>query len=289
MCRARASSAEAVPCDNVVKSIACKRKITLVNIHSTRMLMAHGFLRRIFEVFDRFETPVDMVATSEVSVSLTIDNASTLDAILAELRQFAEVDDRAGPGHRLPGGREYPLHAGRGAARVQRARRHQHPHDLAGRVAAESQLRGGRGRPDAARWRRCTRSSSPSSTRRCSSATRRCMPEPRRLAIVGYGKMGRLIEQLAPEYGFAVALKLDEFNNANFEGITRGELPRHRCGHRFFDSRRGARATWKASPRWASTWWSAPPAGWSTLDAVQARGGEATASGWCGVRIFRSA
>lgn len=46
------------------------------------------------------------------------------------------------------------------------------------------------------------------------------MPEARRLAIVGYGKMGRLIEQFAPEYGFAVALKLDEFNNANFEGLT---------------------------------------------------------------------
>jgi 4-hydroxy-tetrahydrodipicolinate reductase len=46
------------------------------------------------------------------------------------------------------------------------------------------------------------------------------MPEPKRLAIVGYGKMGKLIEQLAPQYGFAVALKLDEFNNSNFEGIT---------------------------------------------------------------------
>lgn len=44
--------------------------------------------------------------------------------------------------------------------------------------------------------------------------------EPRRLAIVGYGKMGRLIEQLAPEYGFAVGLRLDEFNNAAFEGVT---------------------------------------------------------------------
>ena len=66
-------------------------KITLVNIHSTRMLMAHGFLRRIFEVFDRFETPVDMVATSEVSVSLTIDNCKNLDAILGELRQFSEA------------------------------------------------------------------------------------------------------------------------------------------------------------------------------------------------------
>lgn len=82
---------ESVPCTNVVKSIACKRRITLVNICSTRMLMAHGFLRRIFEVFDRFETSVDMVATSEVSVSLTIDNAKRLPEVCAELRQFAEV------------------------------------------------------------------------------------------------------------------------------------------------------------------------------------------------------
>jgi aspartate kinase len=84
--------AETVPCGNTVKSIACKRKITLVNIHSTRMLMAHGFLRRIFEVFDRFETAVDMVSTSEVSVSLTIDNTTNLDAILTELRQFSAAD-----------------------------------------------------------------------------------------------------------------------------------------------------------------------------------------------------
>ncbi len=83
--------ADAVPCTNPAKSIACKRNITLVNIHSTRMLMAHGFLRRIFEVFDRYETPVDMVATSEVSVSLTIDNSSKLAGIRKELEQFSEV------------------------------------------------------------------------------------------------------------------------------------------------------------------------------------------------------
>ncbi len=82
---------EAVSCNNVVKSIACKRKITLVNIHSTRMLMVYGFLRRIFEVFDRYETPVDMVATSEVSVSLTIDTSAKLPKIREELEQFAEV------------------------------------------------------------------------------------------------------------------------------------------------------------------------------------------------------
>jgi aspartate kinase len=84
-------TADSVPCDNVVKSIACKRKITLVNIHSTRMLMAHGFLHRIFEVFDRYETPVDMVSTSEVSVSLTIDSTRHIESILADLRQFAEA------------------------------------------------------------------------------------------------------------------------------------------------------------------------------------------------------
>jgi aspartate kinase len=82
---------DSVPCTNSAKSIACKKNITLVNIHSTRMLMAHGFLRRIFEIFDRYETSVDMVATSEVSVSLTIDNASKLREIQGELEQFSEV------------------------------------------------------------------------------------------------------------------------------------------------------------------------------------------------------
>jgi aspartate kinase len=82
---------EGVPCANPVKSIASKRPITVVHIHSTRMLMAHGFLRRIFEVFDRYETPVDMVATSEVSVSATIDNTARLAAIRCELEEIAEV------------------------------------------------------------------------------------------------------------------------------------------------------------------------------------------------------
>ena len=82
---------EFVHCTNPVKSIACKRHVSLLNIHSSRMFMAHGFLRRIFEVFDNFETPVDMVATSEVSVSLTIDDVSRIDPILLKLEEFAEV------------------------------------------------------------------------------------------------------------------------------------------------------------------------------------------------------
>src|SRR6476646_4325749 len=84
-------TAQAMPCKNPVKSISCKRQITILNIRSTRMLMAHGFMRRIFEVFDRYETSVDMVSTSEVSVSLTLDNAENLDRIHDDLRQFSEI------------------------------------------------------------------------------------------------------------------------------------------------------------------------------------------------------
>ncbi len=84
-------TSDPAPCRNAVKSISCKRDITVLNIHSTRMLMAHGFLRRIFEIFDRYDTSVDMVSTSEVSVSLTVDNRDQLEPISRELREFAHV------------------------------------------------------------------------------------------------------------------------------------------------------------------------------------------------------
>jgi aspartate kinase len=83
--------AQAVPCANTIKAISCKRGIHVVNIRSTRMLMAHGFLNRIFEVFNRAETAVDMLASSEVSVSLTIDSSARLAEIGEALREFAEV------------------------------------------------------------------------------------------------------------------------------------------------------------------------------------------------------
>lgn len=72
-------------------AIACKRGVTVVDITSTRMLMAYGFLRRLFEVFERFRTPVDVVATSEVSVSVTVDDTRSLGDIVEALRRFAEV------------------------------------------------------------------------------------------------------------------------------------------------------------------------------------------------------
>ena len=73
-------------------AIACKRDVTVVDITSTRMLMAHGFLRRLFEVFERFKTPVDVVTTSEVSVSVTVDDTRRLEAIVDNLRNFAAVN-----------------------------------------------------------------------------------------------------------------------------------------------------------------------------------------------------
>ena len=72
-------------------ALACKRHITVVDITSTRMLMAHGFLRRVFEVFERCRTPIDVVSTSEVSISVTVDDDRRLEEIASGLSGFAEV------------------------------------------------------------------------------------------------------------------------------------------------------------------------------------------------------
>jgi aspartate kinase len=79
--------------ERVVKSIAYKEGITLITITSTRMLMMHGFLARVFEVFASHDTSVDVIATSEVSLSLTVDSRSNLDAISGELKKIAEVEE----------------------------------------------------------------------------------------------------------------------------------------------------------------------------------------------------
>jgi aspartate kinase len=83
--------AEAPPSRNLIKAIAFKRGVTIVNVNSTRMLLAHGFLRAIFEVFERHETSVDVVTTSEVSVSMTLDNAERLDVITKDLSAIGQV------------------------------------------------------------------------------------------------------------------------------------------------------------------------------------------------------
>jgi aspartate kinase len=79
--------------DQVFKAVAAKDGITALYIHSTRMLNAYGFLRRIFEIFEKYKTPVDMIATSEVSVSVTIDNTDRLAEISEELNAFCTLEE----------------------------------------------------------------------------------------------------------------------------------------------------------------------------------------------------
>jgi aspartate kinase len=73
------------------KAVASKDGITLISVTSGRMLLAYGFLKRIFEIFERHQTSVDLVATSEVSVSVTIDDSSSLEAINRELQALGSV------------------------------------------------------------------------------------------------------------------------------------------------------------------------------------------------------
>jgi aspartate kinase len=84
-------TADPQPTGGRLTALACKRNVTVIDITSTRMFMAHGFLSRLFEVFERFKTAVDVVTTSEVSVSVTVDDARRIDPIVEGLREFAEV------------------------------------------------------------------------------------------------------------------------------------------------------------------------------------------------------
>jgi aspartate kinase len=75
-----------------IKAIAAKDNITAVKIKSGRMLMAYGFLRKVFEVFESYQTPIDMITTSEIAVSLTIDNTAHLNKIVRELKLYGNVE-----------------------------------------------------------------------------------------------------------------------------------------------------------------------------------------------------
>lgn len=75
-----------------IKAVAAKDGITAIKIRSYRMLMAYGFLKNIFEIFEFFKTPIDMVSTSEVAVSLTIDDTRNLENIKRELQEYGEVE-----------------------------------------------------------------------------------------------------------------------------------------------------------------------------------------------------
>ena len=84
-------TAEPPPASTPLAALACKRDVTVVDITSSRMLMAYGFLRRVFEVFERFTTAVDVVTTSEVTVSVTVDDRRHLEEIVEALSEFSQV------------------------------------------------------------------------------------------------------------------------------------------------------------------------------------------------------
>lgn len=82
---------EKIPVDRIT-AIAAKEGIIAIKIKSARMLLAYGFLRSVFEIFERYKTPIDMITTSEVAVSVTIDNGKNLGGILKELKDFCSVE-----------------------------------------------------------------------------------------------------------------------------------------------------------------------------------------------------
>jgi aspartate kinase len=84
-------TAMAPPCASPFKSIAAKKRLTIIDIVASRMLMTHGYLKSVFDVFDRYHCAIDMVSTSEVSISLTVDENERLPEICAELSKIADV------------------------------------------------------------------------------------------------------------------------------------------------------------------------------------------------------
>lgn len=80
------------PTQDRITAVAAKDGIMAIKIRSARMLLAYGFLRSVFEVFERYKTPIDMITTSEVAVSLTIDKADHIDDIMEELKSFGQVE-----------------------------------------------------------------------------------------------------------------------------------------------------------------------------------------------------
>jgi aspartate kinase len=90
-CEGTRITARAPHCKNFFKAIAAKKRITIVDVAAPRMLLAHGFLKAIFDAFDRHRIPVDVVSTSEVSVSLTVDSNESIPALAADLAKLADV------------------------------------------------------------------------------------------------------------------------------------------------------------------------------------------------------
>ena len=89
---ARGTMISSVQYRNRIAAVAAKDNITAIRIHSSRMLLAYGFLRKVFEIFETYKTSIDMISTSEVGVSVTVDNTRHLDAIIDDLKKYGMVE-----------------------------------------------------------------------------------------------------------------------------------------------------------------------------------------------------
>ena len=91
--------------DETIKAVAAKDGITAIKIKSSRMLLAYGFLRKVFEVFEKHKTSVDMITTSEIAVSLTIDDDRQLEKIIDDIKPYGKVEVDRNQTHCLHSGK----------------------------------------------------------------------------------------------------------------------------------------------------------------------------------------
>ena len=132
-------------------AVACRKGITVVLISQPKMLMATGFLRQVFEIFERHDTPIDLIATSEVSISVTVDDVEHLADIKADLARLGEVRILRETADRQPGrARLLPL-PGPGAPDLRGLVRRERGDDLVRGIRREHLGRGRRSRRRARR------------------------------------------------------------------------------------------------------------------------------------------
>ena len=237
--------------DRPLTAVAAKKGVTVVDITSSRMLMAHGFLSRLFAVFERFKTPVDVVTTSEVSVSVTVDDHAAA----------ARRGDRAlGLRRGVVRGRRWPLSASSATACSGIRRRGAGP-DLGRRRAAADGFASGGAAEHHLRHPRTRRADGAQPPARHVLRALSCtglrgwhpgLTSMPRLLVVGRGRMGALVESLA------AGLRLRSGGHREVRqqrpGHRRRRLRRRGRRHRLHRRRGRAREPAARWPRAASTW-----------------------------------
>ena len=168
-------TAMAPQCASPFKSIAAKKRLTIIDVVASRMLMSHGYLKAVFDVFDKYKCAIDMVSTSEVSISLTVDSNEQLPAICAELGKIADVKYEGHKALVCLVGEDIRGHNGIAGRCFRRDQPRECADDLAGCERDQHELHDRRGGCGGGGAKSCTRTSSRIRTRRSSMwRTRGC-------------------------------------------------------------------------------------------------------------------